>query len=356
MKRCETLLRTLSPLMSVSGFERQETDALRTLLAAFPEYQTDAYGNHFFYLRSGKADAPLLLFDTHFDEIGMLVSDFVGEGFVRVVAVGGVDAHVLPASQVFLYPRGGAPIPAVVVSTPPHLQKAGEGDNITPVKELLLDTGYTAEELRKLVTIGTPVGFAPTVTALGGDDTPTDKLQLCGKAFDNKASVAAAVRAAELLAEAGDLPCDVCLALSAKEEMGHWNPRTVAESAHPDAAIVLDVTFATTPNVGKDESAELYGGPVISLSAILSKSLTRALRDTAKTTEIPHTLFVDAASTGTNANLLPLCGEGIPTALVSIPLKSMHTPSEVISVFDVYQTANLLAAFVRGGFSTWQQN
>ncbi len=356
MKRTEQLLRALSPMMTIGGFETRETDALRELLAGFSEYQTDAYGNHFFYLRGGKPDLPLLLFDAHFDEIGLLVTELLTDGFVRVTSIGGVDAHVLPASKVYLYPRAGEPIPAVVVSTPPHLQKAGDADKIVPVGELLIDTGFTAEELRARVTIGTPVGFAPTVTALGGADTPLDRLQLCGKAFDDKACVAAAVRAAELLAEAGELPCDLCLALSAKEEMGHRNPNTVATSAKPDAAIVLDVCFATAPDVTAEDASAMYGGPVISLSAVLSRSLTRALCDTAKREGLSHQLFVDATNTGTNANILPLCGEGIPTALVSIPLKSMHTPSEVIAVRDVYQTAELLAAFVKGGFATWMQN
>ena len=353
MKETENLLCALSPLMTVSGFERRETDALRALLDRFTEYKSDAYGNHFFYLRSGKPDMPLLLLDTHYDEIGMMVTELLEGGFVRVTSIGGIDAHVLPASQVFLYPMAGEPIPAVVVSTPPHLQKEGDSEKVQPVKEILIDTGYPLAELEQLVSIGTPVGFAPVVTRLG-NDTVGEDLQLCGKGFDNKACVAAAVRAALLLAEEGaDMPCDLCLALSAKEEMGYQNPRTVAASARPDAAIVLDVTFGSAPDVDAADGCAMYGGPVISLSAILSKSLTRALRQTAKENEIPHGVYVDAANTGTNANLLPICGEGIPTALVSIPLKSMHTPSEVIATKDVYETARLLAAFVKGGFAQW---
>lgn len=354
MERTQELLSALSPLMTISGFERRETDALCALLARFPEHKTDAYGNHYFYLRGGKPDLPLLLLDTHYDEIGMMVTELLAGGFVRITSVGGIDAHVLPASKVYLYPTGGAPIPAVVVSTPPHLQSAGDSDKILPVKDTLIDTGMPLSELEKVVSIGTPVGFAPTVTLLGGDDLPVAERQICGKALDNKACVAAAIRAAELLLDEGvDMPCDLCLALSAKEEMGHRNMQTVAASTRPDAAIVLDVTFGEAPNVDKADACAMYEGPVISLAAILSKSLTRALRDTAREAEIPHQVYVDGQSTGTNANELPLCGEGIPCALVSIPLKSMHTPSEVVAIADVYQTAKLLTAFVKGGLTTW---
>ena len=356
MERTLALLSDLSRLMTISGFERRETDALCALLARFPEHKMDVYGNHYFYLRGGKPDLPLLLLDTHYDEIGMLVTGLLEGGFVRLTSVGGIDAHVLPASKVYLYPAKGAPIPAVVVSTPPHLQSAGDSEKILPVEEILVDTGMPLEELSALVTIGTPVGFAPTVSLLGSAEQAVADRQICGKALDNKACVAAAIRAAEmLLDEQAELPCDLCLALTAKEEMGHRNMQTVAASAHPDAAIVLDVTFGEAPDVDKADACAMYGGPVISLAAILSRTLTRAVRETAREAEIPHQVYVDGQSTGTNANELPLCGEGVPTALVSIPLKSMHTPSEVVAVADVYETARLLAAFVKGGFAKWMQ-
>lgn len=354
MEKTQELLSAFSPLMTISGFEQRETEALCALLARFPEHKTDAYGNHYFYLRGGKPDLPLLLLDTHYDEIGMMVTELLEGGFVRITSVGGIDAHVLPASKVYLYPAKGEPIPAVVVSTPPHLQTAGESDKLLPVKETLVDTGMPLAELSALVSVGTPVGFAPVVSLLGGDAIPVEERQICGKALDNKACVVAAIRAAEMLLDEGvDMPCDLCLALSAKEEMGHRNMQTVAASVRPDAAIVLDVTFGEAPDVEKADACAMYGGPVLSLAAILSKRLTRAVRGAARDAEIPLQLYVDGQSTGTNANELPLCGEGIPCALVSIPLKSMHTPSEVVAVSDVYQTARLLAAFVKGGLEAW---
>ena len=337
MEKLKELIISLSSLMSISGSERYDRDTLVSLVGPyFDGYECDAIGNHIFVKRCGRENAPKILVDAHYDEIGMLVTDIKEGGFLTVTSVGGLDTRIMQASEVIIY--GKEKIYGVVASTPPHLQKPGDSKKLKKVEELLIDTGYSKEELLEIAPIGTPVGFAPIYTELLAN-------QIAGKGFDDKSCGACAVRG---IADAKreELAGDVYLILSSREEIGLVGARTGAYAIDPDYAVVLDVNFATTPDTKKDNTIALGEGPSISYSALTDRKLTKDIISLASEKGIKLQTIVEATNTGTNGNVIGLTRFGVPSAVLSLPLKSMHTYNEVISLEDAMELASLVREIV----------
>lgn len=336
-KELKELIVSLSSLMSVSGSERYDGEALRELvMPGIDEYVCDPLGNHIFIKRCGKKRAPKILIDTHYDEIGMLVTEVKEGGFLSVTSVGGLDTRILQASDVVIY--GKKKIFGVIASTPPHLQTADDSKKLKKVEELLIDTGYPKEELEKLAPVGTPVGFVPKYTELKGG-------RLAGKGFDDKSCGACAIYGISK-ADKKDLAGDVYMMLSSREEIGLMGARPGAYGIDPDYAIVIDVNFANTPDTKKENTIVLGDGPSISYSALTDRALTKEIIALAKEKEIKLQISVDAASTGTNANVVGLTKNGVPSALLTFPLKSMHTYNEVVCLSDAEELAKLVCAII----------
>lgn len=334
----KTLLTEISGLMSVVGFEYRDEEKLTSLIAPyFDEHEYDNVGNHIFIKRCGKPDAARLFIDAHYDEVGLMVKGVTEEGFLRVCSQGGVDARILPASEVVVY--GARTLRGVVLTKSKELMSGDEAGRLVPATELLIDTGLTKAEAEAVTPIGTPVGFEPVYTELAGG-------YIAGKGFDNKCSAVAVIAAvAELDMRA--LSCDIYFSMSAREEVGHRAVSAAAYRIRPDAALVLDVTFGYAPEGKKPGDSEMKGGPVVSISAILDRTLTELVTDTAKKAEIPVQTVVEATSTGTHADDLVYAAGGIPTALIGIPLWFMHTANETVNLADIENTAHLVAAVIR---------
>ena len=326
---------SLCSIMSISGHEGRGEETLRTLVAPyFDEYRTDAVGNHLFIKRCGKENAPVCLIDAHFDEIGMIVTDIKEGGFVSVTSIGGLDPSIMQAGEVKIY--GKQTIHGIVASTPPHLLKPDEAKKLKPINELIIDTGYSKEELEKIVTLGTPVGFAPVYRELLNE-------RIVGKSFDDKACAAAAVFALYDIKKE-ELASDVYLLLSCHEETDHQGGVCAAAfGITPDYAMVVDVGFALVPDTRKNECAVMGDGIILTLSAVTDKKLTKMTARLFDDKEIKHTKIVSATHTGTNATPLGLVGRGVPVVDVGLPLKNMHTYTEVIDLCD----AKTLQSFVK---------
>jgi len=338
------LLKSLSDMMTVSGFEKSSESKLRELLKEhFDKIEKTPVGNFYFVKNCNKDDAKTLMIDTHFDEIGFIVSGITDDGFIRLSRVGGIDTRILPAERLVVY--GKETFKVVVVSTPPHLQKPDEEKKLPEVSDLLCDTGYTKDKLLELAPIGTPVGFVPNYTEL----LPP---YVCGKGFDNKACAAAAILAATQL-DPKDMQCNIAILLSTREEVGMVGGMTGAFDILPDAAIVLDVNLSDTPGVEKYKTVKTGAGPSVSLSMTLDHDFVQDIISFAKKKDIKHQVIAEPRSTGTNADIIPLVANGIPTAVVSIPLKNMHTATEIISLEDLENTALLIAEYVKEGEMPW---
>lgn len=327
-----------SSMMSVTGYEDYDDAALCEWIAKdFDGMERDALRNRIFLKKCGRENAPKILIDTHFDEIGMFVSEIHEGGFLSVVNIGGLDTRILQAADVMIY--GKKPLRGVIASTPPHLAKPEDKDTLCTVDKLLIDTGYTKEALLELVSIGTPVGFAPKYTRLG------DKM-LAGKGFDNKACAACAISAVTKT-KREELAGDVYLLLSAHEETDRLGGVVCgAYRVMPNYAMVIDVNLGRTPDTPTHETVELGKGVSVTLSAVTDRKLTSQVLSLAEKQKLPIQRIVSASSTGTNAETLGLSRGGIPTVDVGLPLRSMHTYNESLHLDDCKTLEDLIAAFI----------
>ncbi len=331
----ETIL-SLCGLMSVSGNEKVASRELERIIGSvFDEHKIDPMGNHWFVKKCGRENAPKILIDSHFDEIGMMVTDIKDGGFITMTSVGGVDTRILQSGEVVIY--GKEPVYGVVSSTAPHFRKPGESDKLSTMEELYVDTGYTKETLETLVSLGDPVGFKPVYGELLND-------RIFGKAFDAKSCGACAVAGiAEISADA--LAGDVYFLFSSEEELGCRGAATAAFGIVPDYALILDVTHAAVPEVKNRNLSPMESGVVVEIAAPTDRGLTLMIKDLCDAKEIPYTVQACPGSTGTNANVIGMTADGIPSALCSLPLKSMHSSAEVISLKDAEALKELVKAF-----------
>ena len=322
---------------SVSGFEpRMSADISKMIGDAFDENYTDAVGNQVFIKRCGRENAPTVLIDTHFDEIGMIVTDICDGGFLKLTSIGGLSPSVLQAADVVVY--GKETLRGVITSTPPHLRSASD-DQLPNIEELLVDVGYPKEELASLVPIGTPVGFAPCYATLACG-------ALAGKSFDNKACAAIAAYAVSKTPRE-DLCANVALMLSSYEETSNIGGASVgAFGIRPDYAMVIDVNLARVPDTPKHETVPLRGGVSLSVCAATDMRLTEMTRILCEEKGIEHTMIAAPASTGTNATSVNLVGGGIPVVDVGLPLRNMHTYNEVIAPEDIDALYSLVREFI----------
>lgn len=337
------LLSRLCSIPTVSGFENMKDDVVKLLSPMFDEHKRTLTGSNVFIKRCGREGAPLILIDTHFDEIGLMVTEICDRGFLKFTTVGGVDSRILCASDVTVY--GKEIIRGVISARPPHLMSSDEMNKNPDVDKLYIDTGYSKEWLEENIPLGSPIGFTYKNTELLNN-------RIAARGLDNKACVAAGVLAVKLLAEEKS-DVDVALMLSVREELGGMGAMTGAYELMPDAALTLDVNFGFIPeNPGADTAmyrctAEVGEGTVISLSAVTDRKLTRELIRIAEAEGIAYQTIVEARSTGTNADKIALTGEGIPTAVLGVPLHNMHTYSEVVSVDDIISCARLVSAYIK---------
>ena len=333
------MITELSGIMSVSGFEYRAAGKIRELFEPyFDEIRTDRVGNHILIKRCGRADASKILIDAHFDEIGMLVSDVLDGGFLRITNIGGIDPAIMQAADVIVYAK--EPLHGVVVSVPPHL-RSDKNEKLPDVAELMVDVGlgYTIDELRELIPLGTPVGFLPCYSELGEG-------YIAGKSFDDKACAAIAACAVGDLT-ANELAGDVYLSLSTCEEaarVGGVAPVCFGEA--PDYAMVIDVNLGNAPDAPERETVPMGKGISICFSAATDRELSRMTQSLCESKEIPFSLCVCPSSTGTNATAVNLVGEGIPVVDIGLPLRNMHTYNEVICLEDCETLYRAVREFV----------
>lgn len=340
----KTLLKELSGLMSVTGYTYKSGEKLRALVGeSFDEYYSDDVGNHVFIRRCGKENAPKILIDTHYDEIGMMVTKINKGGFVSMTNVGGLDMRIMQAAEVVIYGEdedgNEKEIYGVVVSTPPHLTKPTEVKKLKEIGELYIDTGYSEEELKKYVKLGTPIGFRGVYRDLLNN-------RITGKSFDCKACGACAVYAIANTPRE-ELAGDVYMLFSNFEETGiHFGGATTAGyRIDPDYAMVADVTGAVIPGDSRKEP-KMGEGASITLAPITNRQMNKMLMKLAEEKGVKLQVEVAAGRTGTNTTALNLVRSGIPVVDIGLPLRNMHTYNEVISVDDANAMAEVMKIFI----------
>lgn len=332
----ERVLNRLCGLSGPSGFETAAVQAAVELLTPLvDEVSVNRLGSVLGVRRCGKENAPKLLLDAHLDEIGFIVTGHE-DGFLRFAALGGVDPRMLPNREVTIMTQ--PPLLGVVACLPPHIQTSGDMDKSIPISESYIDVGLSQEEAQKRIPIGTPITFR-------GGCTPLGEELLCGKAMDDRACFAILLDVLERLKDR-ELNVDVYVLGSTQEEVSSAGAITAAYGVAPDLCVAVDVTHGTTPDAKKEETYALGGGPVVGVGPNCVRWMSDRLTAAAKELEIPSQIEVMSGHSGTNAWPLQISREGVATAVLSLPLRYMHTPLEVCARKDLDDTARLLAAFV----------
>jgi putative aminopeptidase FrvX len=326
-----------------SGYETAPAAVWREEASAFAEVSTDVLGTPLARIapkHGFEEAAQRLLVMGHIDEIGLIVTHIDDEGFLWFRAVGGWDAQIL-VGQRLLLDTGDGPITGVVGKKPIHLLREEDAKKVADIREMHIDIGArNGEQARERVRIG-------DVAVIDSEPTELPNGRLTSRALDNRLGSYVALQAARLVAEAGGAQWELAAVAAAQEEITFGGSRTSAFALEPAAAIVVDVTHATdAPGIEVKESGkhELGSGPVLSRGSTLNHGLFELLFQTALAEKIPFTVEASARATGTDADAVHISRGGVPTALVSIPIRYMHSPVELVQLDDVHACARLIAA------------
>ncbi|WP_270297243.1 M42 family metallopeptidase [Eggerthella sinensis] len=337
-------LKQLLETPSATGTEIAVAELVRERLAGTAdEIQTDVMGSVHARL-SGTGVAPSLMLSAHMDEIGLMVTYISDEGFLSVSSVGGVDAAILPGMRVDVHASNSMePLRGVVGRKPIHLIEPDERKSVTPIDKLVIDLGMPAKRVKKLVMVGDVITFGVGFERFG-------KNMAVSRAFDDKAGVWIATRVLETLAEEGRAPGDFIVAATVQEEIGTRGAITSTYGVNPDVAVAFDVTHATDyPGIDKTKYGKIVcgEGPVIARGPNINPAVFERLVTAAEAEGIPYQIEAEPGVTGTDARSIQITRGGIPTGLVSVALRYMHTPTEVVSLDDLDATVKLLVRFAR---------
>lgn len=284
---------------------------------------------------NGDSDYTLML-EAHIDEVGFVVTHIDNDGFLTVKNCGGVDLRMLPARAVTIH--GKEKISGVFCSTPPHLSNgAAEYDDISSLK---LDT-LLGEKAKDIISVGDFVTFSSRAASLHGS-------RVTGKSLDNRAGVVCLLELARRL-NGKKLPFNIVFSFTDAEELGNRGAKTAAFDLSPDEAVVLDVSFADGPDIPNCDCGRLSGGAMIGISPILDKKLSQRLISVAKENDISYQTEVMGGRTGTDCDVISISKSGVKTALISIPLRNMHTDVEIVDINDIKSVCDLLENYILKG-------
>lgn len=283
----------------------------------------------------GESDYTLLL-DAHIDEVGFIVTHISDDGFLTVGKCGGIDLRHLPASPVIIH--GKKAVTGVFSIIPPHLSKGEEmPDSITEYK---IDT-MLGSEAKEIISIGDFVTYKVTPSELLGS-------RISGKSFDNRASVCVLLELARRLSDK-KLPISVKFLMSDAEELGLRGATTAAFEIEPDEAVVIDVSFGNGPDISPLECGNLGEGAMLGISPVLCRDISDKLMAVSKENNIKYQIEVMGGRTSTNADVISVSRKGVKTGLISIPLRNMHTPNEVVDIEDINSVCDVLEKYIMSG-------
>lgn len=336
MKQIRDDLRVLCTAEGVGGQTAITNVAIELLKPLVDEVEVDVMGNVLGIRRANHDDAPTLMLEAHLDEIGFLVTHIDDNGFVYTAAAGGIDKRAITAQPVVVF--GDTPYYGVFCSTPPHL--SGKDGELPDVGKCGIDIGLSGEEAKKHIPIGSRVSYAPNFAELNEN-------VVSSKALDNRAGVAAILHCLRHIE--GVPSVNIAIAFCVQEELGCRGVTPAVRRLQPNSAIVTDVSFALTPDSDPRKCAKLGKGVMIGVSPILNSAMTDRMIELAKVKEIAFQYEVMGGGTGTDADRITVSLLGVPTALLSIPQRYMHTPIEVIDLRDVMTVGDLMAAYINEG-------
>jgi endoglucanase len=338
----DNLLPFLKSLISLPGLSGYETP-LRTQIEAAWKPLCDKTSlsklGSIHALKRGNAPEPrpALLLAAHMDAIGLIVTGII-DGFLRVTEIGGLDPRVLPGQPVVVH--GRKQLPGLIVQPPAHLLPEKDHNRPVLLEYLLVDTGLEPTQVSRLVHTGDLVSF---------DQQPIElsKELLVGHTLDNRASVAALTVCLQILHER-QLQWDLWAVATVQEEETFGGAYTSGFQLRPKLAIAIDVTWGSGPGSPAHKTFPVGKGIALGVGPVAHPHLHNSLKELAERLEIPYKIEAMPRYSGTDADGLQVTAEGIPTMWISIPLRYMHTPVEMVSLTDIERTGRLLAEFATG--------
>ena len=336
-------LRNLLTAPGPSGRERTAAAVWQAAARAFTDdVSADLVGSSIARV-PGTSDGPRLAVVGHIDEIGLMVTHVDDDGFLWFSGVGGWDPVNLVGQRVELHTRDGVVL-GVIGKKPIHLIEPDERDKAPKLKDLHIDiAAVNGDEARSRVRVG-------DWAVVEGEPVELSEGRVASRSMDNRLGCYIALEVARLVAEAGGAPGEVVACAVAQEEITFAGAATTAFSLQPDVAIVVDVTHATdAPGIDKRQEGDhgLGSGATIGVGSIMHPLVVDLLRDVAAEEGIPHAMEALSRSSGTDADAVHLARGGVPCGLVSIPLRYMHSPVELVQLSDVDACARLIAAFAQ---------
>jgi tetrahedral aminopeptidase len=288
-------------------------------------------------LKKGHGPEPRrrVLISAHMDAIGMMVTD-VTDGLMHITEIGGIDHRILPGQPVIVH--GREELPGVVVQPPSFLLPESAGSGPVEMKYLLVDVGLRPDEVAEKVRVGDLVSYAQAPMDLTGE-------ALAGHTLDNRVSVAATTLSLQELQNVLH-DWDVWAVASVQEEETLGGAQTSPFDIRPDIAIVVDVCFAKGPGATNWENLPFGGGVGLAYGPNIHPALYKAFEEKASALEIPFSRDLTPRMSGTDAMAVQIVADGIPCAVLGIPLRYMHTPVETVSLKDVKRVGRLMAAFI----------
>jgi putative aminopeptidase FrvX len=335
------LLTALLSASGPSGHEEEPARIWREAASQFAEVTSDTMGSSFARVRAGEGAATLALVG-HIDEIGIAVTNIEDSGLLSFTTIGGISPEMLMGQRFELLTRNGR-LPAAISHK--RIQPEQVRERPRPeLSDLHIDIGATdREQAESLVRVGDPgVWAGPPV------ELPNDRL--LSKALDNRLGAYIALESARRIAESRQAQLDVVAVAAVQEEIGLYGARTAAYGLDPQVAIAIDVTPATDYPGGDPRRAgkiELGMGAMIARGPTLNKHVTELLGEAAEAEGIPHAWEIYARTTSTDADEIHFTRAGIPTGLISIPTRYLHSPNEICALEDVESVIRLIVAFAK---------
>lgn len=337
------ILPFLKSLLSVPGLSGYETPVAHLIEERWrpltDELSLSRIGSvHGFKRGAGKEPRPSIMLAAHMDAIGMMVTQ-VEDGFLRITSIGGVSPRILPGQAVVVHTTNGD-LPGVIVMPPARLLPPGAGDGVVDLPHLLVDVGLLPSKVARLVRSGDLVSFAAEPVGMSGEI-------VSGHSLDNRVSVTALTLCLQEL-QSKSHTWDVWAVATVQEEIDFIGAATSAFQLRPDLAVAVDTTFAKGPGSNDWQTFPLGKGPTLGHGPNIHPYLYKQFKELADRLEIPCATEIMPESSGTDGMAMQVTAEGIPTFVMSIPIRYMHTPVEMVATKDIQRAGRLLAEFVSG--------
>lgn len=333
-----SFLKSLVENNGVSGHEFGLQDKVIDVFKQYcDEYEIDKLGNVIFLKKgTSQGENVKIVLAAHIDEIGLMVKDIEENGFLKFSNIGGIDPRTILGQEVIVH--GKKDLFGVIGAKPPHLQDDKEQNKAIKMEEMSIDIGLSKDEVEKLVNIGDTITINRSLKKLQNG-------RVTSKALDDRAGTAALLECIKELSKLNH-ESDVYIVSTVQEEVSMAGALTSTYKINPDIGIAVDVGFGKTPELEDYDSIKLGEGPGITLGGNIHPSLRQKLVSVAEEYNIPHQLEITPGPTGTDARAMQITKEGIPSLVLSIPLRYMHTSVEVVDMTDIKNTGKLLAFFI----------